>query len=126
MKKTFYTLSALVLSASMIFTACGNGSNGSKATAEPAATTDSTAKATATTDSTSAILAPAGSIVYVDMTRLMSEYQMAIDLSAAAEKKIGELTKTMESKVKGIESEIKRKQDKLTKAANEFQDKYSK
>ena len=85
MKKTFYTLSALILSASMIFTACGNGSNGSKATAEPAATTDSTAKATATTDSTSAILAPAGSIVYVDMTRLMSEYQMAIDLSAAAE-----------------------------------------
>ena len=126
MKKTFYTLSALVLSASMIFTACGNGSNGSKATAEPAATTDSTAKATATTDSASAILAPAGSIVYVDMTRLMSEYQMAIDLSAAAEKKIGELTKTMESKVKGIESEIKRKQDKLTKAANEFQEKYSK
>lgn len=126
MKKTFYTLSALILSASMIFTACGNGSNGSKATAEPAATTDSTAKATATTDSASAILAPAGSIVYVDMTRLMSEYQMAIDLSAAAEKKIGELTKTMESKVKGIESEIKRKQDKLTKAANEFQEKYSK
>ena len=114
MKKTFYTLSALVLSASMIFTACGNGSNSSEAAAAAA------------TDSTSVILAPAGSIVYVDMTRLMSEYQMAIDLSAAAEKKIGELTKTMESKVKSIETEIKRKQDKLTKAANEFQDKYSK
>ena len=114
MKKTFYTLSALILSASMIFTACGNGSNKSEA------------ETTVATDSTSVILAPAGSIVYIDMTRLMSEYQMAIDLSAAAEKKIGELTKTMESKVKSIETEIKRKQDKLTKAANEFQDKYSK
>ena len=82
MKKTFYTLSALVLSASMIFTACGNGSNSSEAVAAAAATTDST----------SVILAPAGSIVYVDMTRLMSEYQMAIDLSAAAEKKSREHT----------------------------------
>ena len=115
MKKTFYTLSALALSASMVFTSCGNGNVASEPAAEPAAA-----------DSTSVILAPEGSIVYVDLTKLMSEYQMAIDLSAEAEKKIGEMTKTMESKVKSIETEIKRKQDKLTKAANDFQDKYSK
>lgn len=114
MKKTFYTLGALVLSASMVFTACMGGNKGAAEEVSAAA------------DSTSVILAPAGSIVYVDMTRLMSEYQMAIDLSAAAEKKIAELTKTVESKAKSIETELKRKQEKLTKAANEFQDKYSK
>lgn len=114
MKKTFYTIGALVLSASMVFTACNGGSN------------SAAEKTSSAADSTSVILAPAGSIVYVDMTRLMSEYQMAIDLSAAAEKKIGELTKSVESKAKSIETEIKRKQDKLTKAASEFQDKYSK
>lgn len=113
MKKTFYTLGALALSASMVFTAC-NSSNGTPAAAPAAA------------DTTSVILAPEGSIVYVDLTKLMAGYQMAIDLSAEAEKKIGEMTKTMESKVKSIETEIKRKQDKLTKAANDFQDKYSK
>jgi outer membrane protein len=113
MKKTFYTLGAIAISASMVFTAC-NSSNGTSEAASAAA------------DSTSVVLAPAGSIVYVDMTKLMSEYQMAIDLSAEAEKKIGEMTKTMESKVKSIETEIKRKQDKLTKAANDFQEKYSK
>ena len=114
MKKTFYTLGALALSASMVFTACNNTNGASEAAAPSVA------------DSTSVILAPEGSIVYVDLTKLMSEYQMAIDLSAEAEKKIGEMTKTMESKVKSIETEIKRKQDKLTKAANDFQEKYSK
>ena len=114
MKKTFYTLSAIVLSASMVFTAC-NGGNNTEA-----------AETTAATDSTSVILAPAGAIVYVDMARIMSEYQMHIDLNAAAQKKIGELKKKAESKKKSIETEIKRKQDKLTKAANEFQEKYSK
>lgn len=115
MKKTFYTLGALILSASMVFTACNGGNNNTEA-----------AETTAATDSTSVILAPAGSIVYVDMARIMSEYQMNIDLNAAAQKKIGELEKKAESKKKSIESEIKRKQDKLTKAANEFQEKYSK
>ena len=113
MKKTFYTLGALALSASMVFTAC-NSSNGTPAAAPAAA------------DTTSVSVAPEGSIVYVDLTKLMAGDQMAIDLSAEAEKKAGEMTKTMESKVKSIETEIKRKQDKLTKAANDFQDKYSK
>lgn len=121
MKKTFYTLGALVLCASMVFTACGNGGD-KKAEKEEKAAADSTVA-----QNTEAVApAPAGSIVYVDMTKLMSEYQMAIDLGAATEKKIAELTKTVESKVKSIETEIKRKQDKLTKAADEFQDKYSK
>lgn len=115
MKKTFYTLGAIALSASMIFTACNGNSNGSDET-----------KATASADSSSVVLAPAGSIVYIDMNRLMSEYQMAVDLGAEAQKTINERSKTIESKVKSIEAEIKRKQDKLTKAANEFQEKYSK
>ena len=111
MKKTFYILGALIISASLV--SCNNGSNEAKQDEAPV-------------QASSAVLAPAGSIVYVDMTRLMSEYQMAIDLGASAEAKIAELTKTVESKAKSIEAEIKRKQDKLTKAANEFQDKYSK
>lgn len=111
MKKTFYILGALIISASLV--SCNNGSNEAKQDETPV-------------QASSAVLAPAGSIVYVDMTRLMSEYQMAIDLGASAEAKIAELTKTVESKAKSIEAEIKRKQDKLTKAASEFQDKYSK
>jgi outer membrane protein len=111
MKKTFYILGALIISASLV--SCNNGSNEAKQDEAPV-------------QASSAVLAPAGSIVYVDMTRLMSEYQMAIDLGASAEAKIAELTKTVESKAKSIEAEIKRKQDKLTKAASEFQDKYSK
>ena len=66
MKKTFYTLSAIVLSASMVFTAC-NGGNNTEA-----------AETTAATDSTSVILAPAGAIVYVDMARIMSEYAVLL------------------------------------------------
>lgn len=111
MKKTFYILGALIISASLV--SCNNGSNEAKQDEAPV-------------QASSAVLAPAGSIVYVDMTRLMSEYQMAIDLGASAEAKIAELTKTVESKAKSIEAEIKRKQDKLTNAASEFQDKYSK
>jgi outer membrane protein len=111
MKKTFYILGARIISASLV--SCNNGSNEAKQDEAPV-------------QASSAVLAPAGSIVYVDMTRLMSEYQMAIDLGASAEAKIAELTKTVESKAKSIEAEIKRKQDKLTKAASEFQDKYSK
>lgn len=111
MKKTFYILGALIISASLV--SCNNGSNEAKQDEAPV-------------QASSAVLAPAGSIVYVDMTRLMSEYQMAIDLGASAEAKIAEFTKTVESKAKSIEAEIKRKQDKLTKAASEFQDKYSK
>ena len=45
MKKTFYTLSALALGASMVFTSCGNGNVASEA-------------APAAADSTSVILCP--------------------------------------------------------------------
>lgn len=117
MKKTFYTLGAVIISASTIMSLNSCGGNNQAA--------DEAEKSTETTTATT-VQAPAGSIVYVDMTRLMAGYQMAIDLSAEAEKKIGELTKAMESKTKSIETEIKRKQDKLTASANEFQEKYSK
>ena len=114
MKKTFYTLGALIISASMVFTACGNSSN------------DSTETNAVAADSTSVILAPAGSIVYVDMSRIASEYQMNIDLGTETQKKIEEMAKKVESKKKSIETELKRKEEKLTKAANEFQEKLNK
>ena len=118
MKKTFYTLGAVIISASTILGLNSCGGSTTSAEGEKQAN-DSTAVS-------QTVQAPAGSIVYVDMTRLMAGYQMAIDLSAEAEKKIGELTKAMESKTKSIETEIKRKQDKLTASANELQEKYSK
>lgn len=115
MKKTFYIIGALILGAATVFgvNSCGNSNSTSGAQTDVAAT-----------DST--VTAAAGSIVYLDMTKIQSEYQMAIDLGAAVEAKISEKTKALESKTKSIEAEIKRKQDKLTKAASEFQDKYSK
>jgi outer membrane protein len=115
MKKTFYIIGALILGAATVFgvNSCGNSNNTSGAQTDAAAT-----------DST--VTAAAGSIVYIDMTKIQSEYQMAIDLGADVEAKISEKTKALESKTKSIEAEIKRKQDKFTAAATEFQEKYQK
>ena len=113
MKKTFNIIGAAILGATVLFGAnsCQNSQNNATA-------------ATAANDSTA--VAPAGSIVYVDITRIQAEYQMAIDLGAEVEKKVGELTKTLESKTKSIEAELKRKQNALKTKADDFQDKYSK
>ena len=114
MKKTFNIIGAAILGAAVLFGAnsCQNSQN--NAANEPAAANDSTT------------VAPAGSIVYIDMTRIQAEYQMAIDLSAEVEKKVAEMTKTLESKTKSIEAELKRKQNSLQTKANDFQEKYSK
>ncbi len=117
MKKTFNILGTIALGAAVIFgmSAC-NGTQKSSAAENTA--NDSTAVNVA--------VAPAGSIVYIDMARIQAEYQMAIDLGAEVEKKINEMTKSLESKTKNIEAEIKRKENKYVAAANEFQEKASK
>lgn len=118
MKKTFHIIGALTICATMIcLTSCGGNTEKKEA---------AKADTVVIKDTSNVVLAPAGSIVYVDMTRIQAEYQMAIDLGAEVEKKLNEMGKTLESKTKSIESELKRKQDKLTSAANEFQEKYSK
>lgn len=115
MKKTFNIIGAAVLGAAVLFGA--NSCNNSQSTS-----TSEEPKA----DSTAVVLAPAGSIVFVDMAVIQAEYQMAIDLGAEVEKKVAEKTKALESKTKTIEAEIKRKQNTLQSKVNDFQEKYSK
>ena len=113
MKKTFKFIGAAVLGAAVLFGAesCKNN------------TTEQAAAAAVAENATGV---PAGSIVYVDITRVLSEYQMAIDLSAELQTKIEGLNKTLESNTKKAEAEIKRKQNNLQSKANDFQDKVNK
>lgn len=113
MKKTFNIIGAAILGAAVLFSAnsCMNSQNNA---ASEAAANDSTA------------VVPAGAIVYIDITRIQAEYQMAIDLAAEVEKKVAELSKGLESKTKTIEAELKRKQNSLKSKADDFQEKYSK
>lgn len=113
MKKTFKFIGAAVLGAAVLF-----GANSCKTN-----TTEQNADI-ATAEPTTA--ANAGSIVYIDITRVLSEYQMAIDLSAEVQAKIEGLNKTLEANTKKAEAEIKRKQNNLQSKANDFQDKVNK
>ena len=94
MKKTILTFSALALAAGIAFTSCNNA----PATGTPAAASDSTAVA--------------GSIVYFNIDKIMEGYDMANDLRSV-----------VETKVSGIQAEIDRREKKLTKDANDFQNK---
>ena len=115
MKKTLNILGAVALGAAVLFGAnsCNNAQNNETA-------------ATQTPDSTCVAGAPAGSIVFSDMTRVMAEYKMAVDLSAEVEKKVAELEKNFTTKKTAAEKEITRKQNNLKTKADDFQDKYSK
>lgn len=115
MKKTFNILGAAVLGAAVLFGAgsCNNGQENGGNTSTVA-------------DSTNVSAAPAGSIVFVDMTRLMAEYQMAIDLTAEVNKKIEEIEKPVVNKKAAAEKEIKRRQTNLETKAKDFDEKYSK
>jgi outer membrane protein len=114
MKKTFKFMGAAIMGAAVLYGA--NSCKSSKTTAEDGVhqSADSVA------------LAPAGSIVYIDMTKLMAEYQMAIDLSKDVEAKLEELTKAFESKKSAVEKEITRKQNNFQTKYNDFQDKVNK
>lgn len=116
MKKTFNILGAAVLSVAVLFGAnsCNNTEKKNEA-----------AKAN-TTDTTNVVLAPAGSIVFVDMTKVMKEYEMAVKLEAEVQKKVDELQKGFMNKQQSAEKELKRKQNNLQAKAKDFEDKYKK
>jgi outer membrane protein len=114
MKKTFKFMGAAVLGAAVLFGAnsCNSASKSAEQSAEQS--------------TENAVLAPAGSIVYIDMTKLMAEYQMAIDLSKEVEAKLNELTKAFDNKKSAAEKEITRKQSSFQTKYNDFQDKVNK
>ena len=102
MKKTTHILGALAMCAVVAFAASCNQTK----TAE-------NAEATAT-ESTEEC-APKGAIVYIDMTRLMAEYDMANDLRAVVETKVSE-----------IQAEITRRETNLANAVARYQEKAQK
>ena len=103
MKKTTHILSALAIGAVVAF---GSVSCNQAKQAENAETqaTDSTQEA-----------APKGAIVYIDMTKLMAEYDMANDLRAVVETKVSE-----------IQAEITRRETNLANAVARYQEKAQK
>lgn len=114
MKKTFKFMGAAVLGAAVLF-----GANSCKSSSQ-------TTEQPADQPAENVALAPAGAIVYIDMTKLMAEYQMAIDLSKEVEAKLNELTKAFDNKKSAAEKEITRKQSSFQTKYNDFQDKVNK
>ena len=103
MKKTSHILSAIAMGAVVAFGAVScNQTKTTENTASPAA---ETAEATA----------PKGAIVYIDMTRLMAEYDMVNDLTAVVETKRNE-----------IQAEITRRETNLANAITKYQEKAQK
>lgn len=105
MKKTTHILGALAVSAVVAFGAVScNQTKGQAAESQA----DETAEAVAET-------APKGAIVYVDITRVMAEYDMANDLRTV-----------VETKVQNIQAEITRREKNLTSAVTKYQEKVQK
>ena len=103
MKKTSHILSAIAMGAVVAFGAVScNQTKTAENTEAPAA---ETAEATA----------PKGAIVYIDMTRLMAEYDMVNDLTAVVETKRNE-----------IQAEITRRETNLANAITKYQEKAQK
>ncbi len=102
MKKTSHILGAVILSAVVAFGATSCKQNNSENAVAPSAeTTDTTA--------------PKGAIVYLDMTRVMAEYDMANDLRSV-----------VETKVQSIQAEITRRESSLTSAVQKYEEKMQK
>ena len=102
MKNTFHFLGALALSAVVAFGAVScNNTKGEGAQDTAAAASDS--------------LAAKGSIVYIDMTRVMAEYDMANDLRAVVETKVQNIQAEITRRGKKLENEVKTFQEKLDK-----------
>lgn len=99
MKKKALFIAALAICATAAFTSCN----------QPAEETKATDNATevAGTDS--------HGIVYVDMDRILQEYDMANDLTAA-----------VNAKAQGIEEDLNRRGSKIERDGKEFQDKINK
>jgi outer membrane protein len=98
MKKSTLILSALAIVAGLSFTSCNN---------------QNTPGAAAPSQNDS--IAVAGSIVFFNMDRIMAEYDMANDLRAV-----------VETKVNSIQAEITRRENKLTRDLNDFNNKIEK
>ena len=102
MKKTSHILSVLAMGAVVALgtVSCNQTNNGKVASA--------------TTEASDSLVCK-GSIVYVDATRLMAEYDMANDLRAV-----------VETKVQSIQSEITRRETNLANAVTKYQEKVQK
>ena len=103
MKKTIHILSALAIGAVVAFGSVSCNQTKTAGNAE-----------TQATDSTQTT-APKGAIVYIDMTKLMAEYDMANDLRAVVETKVSE-----------IQAEITRRETNLANAVARYQEKMQK
>ena len=103
MKKTTHILSALATCAVVAFGSVSCNQTKTAGNAE-----------TQATDSTQTT-APKGAIVYIDMTKLMAEYDMANDLRAVVETKVSE-----------IQAEITRRETNLANAVAKYQEKMQK
>ena len=103
MKKTTHILSALAMGAAVAFGAvsCNQTKTAENAEAPAAETAEA--------------CAPKGAIVYIDMTKVMAEYDMANDLRAVVETKVSE-----------IQAEITRRETNLANAVTKYQDRMQK
>jgi len=105
MKKTTQILGALIMSAVVAFGAIScNQTKGDAAESAAEGTSEATEAG-----------APKGAIVYVDITRIMAEYDMANDLRTV-----------VETKVQNIQAEITRRETNLANAVNKYQEKVQK
>lgn len=102
MKKTSHILGAIAISAVVTLGATSCKQNNSENAVE-------------TTAETTENIAPKGAIVYVDITRIMAEYDMANDLRSV-----------VETKVQSIQEEITRRENNLASAVNKYQEKVQK
>ena len=102
MKKTTHILGALSMCAVVAFAVSCNQTKTAENDETPVAEAAETC-------------APKGSIVYIDMTRLMAEYDMANDLRAVVETKVSE-----------IQAEITRRENNLANAVTKYQEKAQK
>lgn len=104
MKHTSSIFSALLMGAAAVFgtvSCAGNGEAASETTNETTASAEPAAAK--------------GAIVYIDMTKLMADYDMANDLRAV-----------VETKVQNIQAEISRREQKFASEYNDFQEKMQK
>jgi outer membrane protein len=102
MKKTTHILGALSMCAVVAFAVSCNQTKTAENAEAPVA-------------EAAEACAPKGSIVYIDMTRLMAEYDMANDLRAVVETKVSE-----------IQAEITRRENNLANAVTKYQEKAQK
>lgn len=106
MKKITFTFA--LIAAAMLISGCTNTQKNAENASEQ---TD----ATAVEETAAKVSAPAGSIVYFNLDRVLEEYDMATDLR-----------NEVETKVNAIQKDVDRRQRNLENAAKDFENKYNK